>query len=98
MSFRVEIAPLAERDLADIAQLIAHEAEIDVALTNLSRIHSKFATLDTFPERGVKRDDLGEGVRTLAFERSLVIAYRILGDSVRIERVVSGRRELEGLI
>ena len=48
------------------------------------------------PKAGRPRDDLPEGLRTVAFERSTVIAYRVEHRSVRILNIFYGGRDVEG--
>ena len=49
------------------------------------------------PRGGRPRDDLEPGLRTVPFERSAVIAYRVESDSVLILNVFYGRRDYEAL-
>lgn len=44
--------------------------------------------LSTFPERGSVRDDVGDGVRIVGFERRASILFRVDGEVVRILRVL----------
>lgn len=38
----------------------------------------------TVPERGTRRDDIAPGLRTMGFERRVVIAFRVLDAVVEI--------------
>lgn len=51
--------------------------------------------LNLFPERGSRRDDLEPGVRTIGFERRVVIAFRVLSDEVEILRVFYGGQDVD---
>ena len=46
---------------------------------------------------GRPRDDLEPGLRTIPFERSAVIAYKVEDDRVRIGNVFYGGRNFEAL-
>jgi len=52
--------------------------------------------LAVFPERGTRRDDLGQGIRTLGFERRVTIVFRLVADEVEIVTIAYGGRDFEG--
>lgn len=47
-----------------------------------------------FPERGRRRDDVAPGLRTIGFERRVLIAFRVLPDVAEIVAILYGGREL----
>ena len=49
-----------------------------------------------FPERGAQRDDLRPGLRVIGFERRVTIAFHITSETVVIDRVFYGGRDLTG--
>jgi toxin ParE1/3/4 len=51
--------------------------------------------LAAFPGRGSPRPDLADGVRTTAFQRRVIIAYRADENAVTILRVDSGARDID---
>jgi toxin ParE1/3/4 len=51
--------------------------------------------LATFPERGTRRDELLPGLRTIGFERSATIAFRVLKSQVEIVTIAYGGRDFE---
>jgi toxin ParE1/3/4 len=73
-------------------------ADRAVADAYLDRIEQKIVSVAEFPLRGTPRDDLAAGVRTLVFERRLLIAYRVENAVVIVLRVISGQRELGPLL
>lgn len=89
--------PQAQAHLADLFRWVEAEAGAEVADRYLARIEAKCATLTAYPNRGNPREDLGAGVRTYSFERRLVIAYRVEGDTVVILAVAHGARETQGM-
>ena len=96
--YEVSFRPEAEADLSDLYDYIAGEAGIAVAGDYLERIEAACLSLETFPERGTRRDDLRPGVRTIGFERRATIAFMIAGDEVIILRVFYGGRDFERVL
>lgn len=54
--------------------------------------------LDVFPVRGVARDDILKGLRTIGFERRVTIAFLIAGDIVLIEGIFYGGQDFETML
>jgi toxin ParE1/3/4 len=59
----------------------------------LSKVDDEIQRLGAFPHIGPKREEWGEGYRSLAYRR-YVIVYRLRGDAVEILRVMSGYRDI----
>jgi toxin ParE1/3/4 len=78
--------PIAEDDLGQIFDLIAADSP-ERAIGYVRRIKTACLGFSSFPERGRLRNDLAENVRTLVFERRVVIAHRLEDRSVTILRV-----------
>jgi toxin ParE1/3/4 len=53
--------------------------------------------IPTLPHGGRPRDDLAPGLRTVAFERRVVIVYRVVGSTVEITNVFYGGRDYAAL-
>lgn len=89
----------AEADLTDIYRYIAENSGAGRAIGYIRRIRKFSDQLPVFPEAGRARDDLRLGVRILAFEKRVVIAYTILpsGD-IEIGRFFYGGRNYEAII
>jgi plasmid stabilization system protein ParE len=51
--------------------------------------------LQTFPERGTKRDDIRQGLRTMGFERRATIVFQVRRSEVVIIRVFYGGQDYE---
>lgn len=90
----VDYSDRAKEQLLDLYRYVAAEAGPHVALSFVQRIEGQCARLDVFPLRGTPRDDLMPGLRTLSFERRVVIGYVVDGDAVWIVGVSYGGREL----
>jgi len=84
---KLEFSPLARLDLLGILQFIA-EDKPKAAIRFVSEIDYRCNLLSQFPSLGTSRDDLIVGLRVFVFRR-YGIYYRLLGDVLRIERVLS---------
>jgi len=51
-------------------------------------------SLQTYPERGTVRDRVLPGLRIIGFERNASIAFRVVGDSVEILRILRRGRNI----
>ena len=89
----VVLRPLALADLTKLHDYIAAEAGEAVAGGYIERIEAACRALETFPERGTRRDDLRPGIRTIGFERRVTIAFEVKQTQVAIVRVFYGRRD-----
>jgi toxin ParE1/3/4 len=86
----VRFRPSAVDDIVAIYAYIAEQTGHSRAEAYVSRIEDFCRSLGSFPERGRRRDDLGEGLRTIPFERRAIIAYRVAADHVLIVRTIHG--------
>lgn len=97
-SYVVRLSARATEDLIAVYRWIASEADTSVADAYLDRVEAKIATLATYPKRGTRRDDLSAGLRTIAFERRLLIAYRFREERVDVLRIVNAARDVGSLL
>ena len=95
MAHRVVFRPAAEADLLSLYRYIAEASGPIVAGSYLDRIEETCGTLATFPNRGVRRDDIASGLRTLTVERRLTIAYRVHRTEVEIVTIAYAGRDFE---
>jgi toxin ParE1/3/4 len=93
--FKVSFRPLAEADLLGLYRFIAEEAGLEVAGAYITRIEAACTTLETFPERGTRRDDIRPGLRTMGFERRATIVFQIRKAEVVIVRIFHGGQDYE---
>lgn len=93
----VEISETAYADLDSLLGYIEAEAGAAVADAYDARIRAKITTLAMFPNRGTDRSVLGDGYRSITFERRLLILYRVEPDVVTVIRVLSAERDLRDL-
>lgn len=89
---RVEVSATAIDDLVEIGAYIALDNP-ERAWSFVADIRQHCDSLGTFPHRAPTRSDLPRDVRAKAY-RGYLIVYRVLGNVVRIERVLHGARDL----
>jgi toxin ParE1/3/4 len=93
----VIFAPEALTDLFELYDYIAADAGAERAHSYTDRILATCLRLETFPERGTRRDDLRPGLRTTTFRRRITIAFHITASHVVIDRIFYGGRNLPAL-
>lgn len=94
---KVTYRPEAIADLKGIYRTIALASQSHrVASGFVGRITARCRKIGDAPHGGRLRNDLEEGLRTVPFERSAVIAYRV-GEAVEILNVFYGGRDYEAL-
>lgn len=94
---RLVIRPLARESLIAIGDFIAEDSPA-AALAFVESIRGRCDALCLFPEQGRRRDDIIPGLRLVAHERRVVIAYRIIDDAVEIIDFFYGGRDYEALL
>ncbi|EJU13383.1 plasmid stabilization system [Sphingomonas sp. LH128] len=94
MTYDVQLSALAIEDLITLHQWVSAETDLPTANGYLARIEDRIAGLADFPHRGSPRDDLIAGLRTLTFERRVLIAYTVDMAIVTVQRIISGSRDL----
>jgi toxin ParE1/3/4 len=91
------LSPLAEADIEDLAySLFLQTGSLDTAYRLIELIAERFILLGIHPRAGRRRDDLRQGTRVFPVGEYLVL-YRIDGQSVVVQRVVRGSRDLASL-
>jgi toxin ParE1/3/4 len=93
----VVFAPEAQEDLFQLYDYIAADSGAARARGYTDRIVATCLGLETFPERGTRRDDLRPGLRTTTFRRRVTIAFHITPTTVVIDRILYGGRNLKPL-
>lgn len=97
-SFEVRFRPQAKADLLALYDYIAVEAGEIVAGGYIDRIETACLSLNTFPQRGTRRDDIAPGLRTIGFERRVLIAFRVGRSAVTITNILYGGRDFERVL
>ena len=98
MKYRVSFRPRAKADLIALYDYISEEAGYVIAGEYIDRIEDACLSLIEFPKRGMQRDDISPGMRTIGFERRATIAFRVFKDEVVIIRIFYGGRNYEPLL
>lgn len=94
---KVVYRPEALADLQQIYRYVAEKSQShDVAEKFIQRIMRRCRSIGNAPKGGRPRDDLAQGLRTVPFERTAVVAY-LLTDVVEITNVFYGGRDYEAL-
>jgi|FLYM01.1.fsa_nt_gi toxin ParE1/3/4 len=83
----------ATDDLIALRQWIEERTDDDFARAYLAKIKERCARLSHFPEQGAVREALGLDVRTISFERRLIIVYRVEPGLVTVLAVFNGAQE-----
>jgi toxin ParE1/3/4 len=92
----VRLRRQAHQDIRDVFEWVLETSRhIQTAENLANRIYDACEALGDFPEKGRLRDDIAVGLRTFAFERVAVIAYRLTEDHVEILNVFYGGRDWE---
>jgi toxin ParE1/3/4 len=91
----VTFLPHAEADLIGLYGYIAEESGHDVAGGYVERIQAACTALETFPERGTRRDEIRPGLRTMGFERRATIVFQVMKAEVVIVRISYGGQDYE---
>lgn len=85
----------AVRDLKDVYDYLAPLAGDAVASAYVERIYRFCNTLDLFPERGIRRDDIAHDLRIIGYRRLASIAVRIDETAVTIVRIYHRGRNVD---
>lgn len=78
MSYTVLFAPEAQHHLADIELYIAgRSGSSETAARFVNSIITHCESMELFPERGTRRDDLLPGLRITGYRKSVTLAFRV---------------------
>ncbi len=92
---RLELSCYIEGDLDSIADYIAQDSP-HRAVTFIQDIRAKFQDIQRQPLIYQLRPDIGEEARAVTIG-NYAILFRVMGEVVRIERVVYGGRDLPNI-
>ena len=95
MKYRVIFSPEAEEQLAELFHYIAAAASPGIAERYINAIITYCETLDTFPLRGARRDDIRPGLRVTNYKGRTVIAFDVDAQQVSIIGVFYGGQDYE---
>ncbi len=98
MSHRVVFSPEALEQLAELYRYIAQAASPSVALAYTEAIVSYCESLNLFPLRGTRRDDVRPGLRLTNYKKRTVIAFDVDSEVVSIIGIFYGGQDHESLL
>lgn len=92
---RLQFAPQARADLIDIFTYVARDHPRRAG-SFVDELEARCADLTAFPDSGRPRPELAPGLRSKPHGRYLIF-YTPDEETVRIERILHGARDLEAL-
>ena len=95
MKFRVIYSPKAESQLSNIFEYVCKRGGETVAAKFVSSIIDYCDGFETFPERGILRYDLREGLRIIGYRRRVTIAFAIDSFQIIILGIYYGGQDFE---
>jgi toxin ParE1/3/4 len=96
--FELHYRPTALADLEDTFRSVLRvSANPITARRYIARIRERCRRITILPLAGRPRDDLAPGLRTVPFERRIVIVYRVVGETVEVTNVFHGERDYAAL-
>ena len=98
MNWRVQFAPEALDQLQSLDKRIANAGAPMTAERYVDSIVDFCMKLQTFPARGVIRDDLLPGLRVTHFRKRTIIAYTLETEVVSIVGVFYGGQDYEAAL
>jgi toxin ParE1/3/4 len=95
-TLRVSFRPAAVSDLRSIFDYVLEISQnLQIAEGFARRIKARCDRIGYAPLGGRPRDDLAQGLRTVPFEKSVVITYVIVSDYVEITNIFYGGRDYQ---
>ena len=98
MAIEVVFSPEAEAELLALFDYISEKATPAVAADFTSAIIDFCQSFSTFPNRGMRRDDLRPGLRITGFRHQVTIAFAVDGNTVSIIGIYYGGRDIEAIL
>jgi toxin ParE1/3/4 len=93
--YSVIFSPRAEQHLSNLYTYIADRGGEERAERYISGIIAFCQAFSTFPERGIKRDDLRPGLRVIGYAKRATIAFSVTADRVIIHGVFYGGQDYD---
>ncbi len=92
-TLKVEFRPEAEANLTAFGYVLDISKSFKIASDFVLRIKSRCDRIGDAPKGGRPRDDFALGLRTVPFEKSIVITYVIKDESIWITNIFYGGRD-----
>lgn len=94
----VVFSPEAQADLLSLYDWIAGEASPEIALSYIERLAAYVRGFEVASQRGTRRDDIREGLRTVGFERRVTIAFTVTDKQVVILGFFYSGQDWQGIL
>ncbi len=98
MRYAVVFTPEAQEQLAALYRYIAVAASSTVAERYVSAVIAYCESLQTFPHRGTRRDDIRTGLRIMNYKKRVAIAFDADAEKVSILGVFYGGQDYETVL
>jgi plasmid stabilization system protein ParE len=98
LNYKVNFSFDAETHLIKLYLHISEAASDEIAANYIRAIVRQCNSLNTFPQRGAQRDDIGPGIRIFGFRKRVSIAFQVGETSVTILGVFYGGQNFEALL
>jgi len=98
MKYEVVFSPLAQAQLDDLYNYIAHASTPAAASRYVHAIIDYCGSLSAFPLRGTSREDLRPGLRITNHKKRVAIAFQVQGNQVTIISVFYGGQDYKTLL
>ena len=95
MAHTVVFTSEAEAQFTELYRYISRAASPEIAARFTDAIVTYCESLQNFPRRGLKRDDIRPGLRTTSFRKRVVIAFNVERERVNIIGVFYGGQNYE---
>lgn len=87
--------PESEAQLTELYRYIAAASSPEVAARYTDSMVTYCESLESFPHRGIQRDDIRPGLRITSYRKRVVIAFEVDADQVAILGVFYGGQDYE---
>lgn len=98
MSHATIVSPEAQAQLDALYDYIAEAASPKIALRFNDAILDQLDSLRTFPQRGVARDDILPGLRTIGFRKRVTIAFVVEETATYVVGIFYGGQDFETIL
>lgn len=95
MRYEVGFSEAARNDLIGLLEYLTPRAGERVARNYVDGIIDYCVGFEHFPKRGLARDDLRTGLRTVGYHRKATIAFQVLQEKVTILRIYHGGQNVD---
>lgn len=94
MNYVVGFDASARADIKSLYRYILSNTGEQAADAYVDKLMEYCAGFETFPERGIRREDIAPGLRLVGYRRQATIAFRISGNTVTIVRIFYAGRNV----